>query len=175
MLQALPKKYAEVEVVFADDAFCREHLDFDETCPACVETKETRAEMDPEKVVRAIVRPLRTFASVQVRTKNSDGDSFNAGGYTIDLIRYQLRSLSGIQDPDTGKAFELEFGKDSIGDFVTHKTLDRLPDEVQTWLAYLCAKSSKLSEKERQDLNFTGSSASQSAEKSAQETNQSVL
>jgi len=136
-----------------------------------------KAKCDPDGKVEFQVQRLPNSLQVHIATElmRELGQEPANAEVAYEALRYALVGVRGLEDPDTGKEFEL--AKDTVkvrGETFTRirtYSLDRLPGELLAEMIVAVSKIAEpgLTEKEREDLGFTAVS-SRSTSKSARAT-----
>jgi len=92
------------------------------------------------------------------------GGDFNFGAVQIDKVRFSLKNLKGVIDPDTGKPFQLIFVQEKIAgrnhSAVRADCLDRLPRELYVEISQAVTRMDGTpNRKEEENINFTSVSS----------------
>lgn len=92
------------------------------------------------------------------------GGDFNFGAVQIDKVRFSLKNVKGLIDPDTGQSFQLVFVQEKIAGqnhaAVRADCLDRLPKALYEEISQAVgAMDNTPNKEEEENANFTSTSS----------------
>ena len=117
------------------------------------------------------MRLLPRHVALHIASQNTDIDT--TGGepqvvmktlwYSYDTLRFALRGLRGLEDPDTGQDFTLHFDRVNIRGNITRavtcECIDRLPLELFSELSEAAINAGGMTEEEVEQVDFTPTSS----------------
>lgn len=131
------------------------------------EEREAAQAHDPQGDIVYRLEPLSNLALTRLMSRYADlagdGESAKANIETaselgIDLLRYSLKEIGGLVNDDDSP-FVLEFDKDKTGEFVTARSINRLPQWLFAHLLGQAQGAASISESEEKALDFSQSSS----------------